>query len=435
MSIWSIIVAVLMLGLLAMIHECGHFFAARLLKVPVQEFSIFVGPTLFSWKKNGVDYNIRLFPFGAFVLYTGMDLDDESPDENLFLLQPRWKRLIISLAGPFMNLLSGWILFCIIFSHSGYVSNRIQAPQEDSQLAATGAGAGDTLLSINGEKILTNLDVNYILSMIPDTDPVQMTFLSEENGSTYEVELVPKIEKAYRLGIIYDPMPVSDLGGLPIVDVSPDSNNGDPVLKVGDILLSINGVKLIDSDSFDAVRESMGETLSIELVRDGIEMEVKSVATMISDVGNPRGLRFAFGDDLSGVWRHSVTYPISYFKVAANTIRDMLTGKVRPQDTLSGPVELVSIVAEVVDSPRVDIGEKISQMGLLVGFISVAFTFSNMLPIPGLDGNALVLLLVEMVRGKRLSLRTESIINVVGLVFLLLLMGFVLFSDIFKLLN
>ena len=108
MSLQSIIICILGLGILAAVHEIGHFIVARLLKIKVYELSVFVGPKLFSWKRNDIEYYIRLIPLGAYVRFSEIDeetgeLKDDNP-ENL-INQARWKRLLVSLAGPAMNVI------------------------------------------------------------------------------------------------------------------------------------------------------------------------------------------------------------------------------------------------------------------------------------------------------------------------------------------
>ena len=100
MSIWSIVVAILMLGLLVTVHELGHFWVARLLKIKAYEVSIFVGPKLVDWRKNDVEYSIRALPFGAYVRFTDFDENGNvvvSDDPDLLINSPRWKRLLVAL--------------------------------------------------------------------------------------------------------------------------------------------------------------------------------------------------------------------------------------------------------------------------------------------------------------------------------------------------
>ena len=431
MSVWSILLAVLVLGILAAFHETGHFFVAKWLKVKVEEFSVFVGPSLVSWKRKGVDYHIRLFPFGAYVRYKGMEEESDTEDPDMFLNQPRWKRLVVSLAGPFTNFLLGMAIFAVIFSQFGYGSTRVAAAPEGSQLHMAGVGEGDRILFANGKRILTGMDLSYLLSMITDTQSLDFVMESMGTGERYTAALTPKIAKKYRLGFTYSGG-TDENGGYTILEVDPASNEGSPVLEIGDSILSVNDIPVTDPDFSMAIAESRGEDLRVRLIRDQVDMEVKMRATAF-DTGNPRGISLLSGHDFRGIMEQSLYYPVSYFRLTFSILGDMFSGRVAPEDTLSGPLGVMTVVSEVVDTKETDTGVKVEQMGILSGVISVALAFSNMLPIPGLDGNSLVLLLIEMVRGKKLSLRAEGVINAIGFVCLILLAGLALFSDIFRL--
>ena len=114
----SIVVVLIMLGVLATLHELGHFWMARLLKIKVFEVSIFVGPKLLKWKHKDVDFSLRMIPIGAYVRFSEIDEEGkavESKDPDLLLNQPRIKRLLVALAGPTMNLCLGILIFLIMF--------------------------------------------------------------------------------------------------------------------------------------------------------------------------------------------------------------------------------------------------------------------------------------------------------------------------------
>ena len=437
MSIFSILIAIVVVGIIAALHETGHFLVAKWLGVKVEEFSIFVGPSLFSWKRNGVEYYIRLIPIGAYVRYKGMDLEDQSDtDPDMFFNQPRWKRFLIAIAGPLTNVLTGMLIFLIYFSVSGnFASNRIGILRPDTQLAQTAAKAGDEIISVNGKKYFADLELGYIAEMVGDTNPLSMTLRSRETEELYEIILEPEMVMQYRLGITYkytyeDPPYEKRI----IESVEDYSNNGNPVLKKNDAVLAINGVLIADSDLFtEEVRSSAGAPLHVKIIRDGKEMELEMVANSVETVKYGRGFVLERGYGFAESVRQSLLYPISIVRVSIASIGDMIGGRVKPTEVIAGPVGIVGAVSDVVDNPDADAGVKIDFIINFAGVISIALFFSNMLPIPGLDGNAMVLMLVEMVRGKKLSLKTETIINVVGFVCILALVGFALYSDIFRL--
>ena len=215
MSIWSIIVALLMLGLLVTVHELGHFWVARLLKIKAFEVSIFVGPKLVDWRRNNVEYSIRALPFGAYVRFTDYDEKGNvvvSDDPDLLVNSPRWKRLLVALAGPLMNMILGVLIFSVMFCISGYATLTVGNIINESQLAdvylsgETPFEIGDTIVRVNGDRVFTAYDYMYETeSGIPAVEPVTLTLRSRATGDLYDVQLIPSIEQRPMIGIVHYP--------------------------------------------------------------------------------------------------------------------------------------------------------------------------------------------------------------------------------------
>ena len=434
MSVESIIICILGLGILAAVHEIGHFIVARILKIKVYELSIFVGPKLFSWKRKDVEYYIRLIPIGAYVRFSEYDeetgeLKDDNP-ENL-INQARWKRLLVSLAGPFMNVVLGIIIFMICFSNFGFLSLRQDVIVPETQMAETRVEMGDVLLKMNGTRVYTQMDVSYELSKINNIDEVELEYRSAKNGEVYKVTLKPTITEQYMLGITHY-ADLDENGGWEITSVDERQNGYNPVIKVGDSVLSVGGVDVSDPAIADVVKESQGGELAVVLIRDGVEMTV-SMKTVMVETSNYRGLYLQDGKGIWECFREAVLFPISFMRISIDSLAQVFAGKVAAYDVVSGPVGIASVVSDVVDAPKVSRTVKLETLLLLAGGISTGLAFTNMLPIPGLDGNAIVLTVVEMIRGKKLSRKAEQVINVIGFVMIIALVVFALVSDIIRL--
>lgn len=163
----SIIFAILAFGLIILIHELGHFVAAKLSGVLVLEFSIGMGPKLFSFKKGETDYSIRILPIGGFVQMYGesegdeVDIDDKRALSNKSPLI----RFIVFFAGAFMNLVLAVTIFTVITMNFGYTTTLIDDVIKDSPAYEAGIEKGDTLLSLNGRKLLTPDDLTMGIAM------------------------------------------------------------------------------------------------------------------------------------------------------------------------------------------------------------------------------------------------------------------------------
>ncbi len=445
-SFWSILTVILMLGVLVTIHELGHFWMACFLKIKAYEVSIFVGPKLFSWKRKGVDYAIRALPFGAYVRFTDYDEQGNpiiSDDPELLINQKRWKRLLVAVAGPFMNAVLGILIFAVMYTATGFTSLKIGPAFEGTQLydavqSCDEYSKGDTILSINGDKVFTYLDVFYELDKgVRDDQEMVLTLRSQQTGKKYDITLVPELTTRPMLGITFYMENIEEIGGWEIVAVDAEQNNGNPILKEGDILLAVDGKSVIDKD-FDVYFEGLtdGDTMLLTFDRDGVIMEEECVKTMITTT-NDRGVRLISYDvksagDFGLALQSAVMMPCTIGNITFKAIGDVFQGEEEVYNMVSGPVGVTSVVSDVVDDEKDTLAVKIITVIQLAGIISIGLVYTNMLPIPGLDGVQVLLIVVEMVIGHKLSEKSEKVINVVGFVMLIALMIFALTSDIIR---
>ncbi len=435
-----------MLGLLVTVHELGHFWMACFLKIKAYEVSIFIGPKLFSWKRKGVDYSIRALPFGAYVRFT--DFDDqgnaiESDDPELLINQKRWKRLLVAIAGPFMNAVLGVLIFAIMNCVSGYTSLNIGPVSEGTQLAAAVTADSpyqmeDRIVKVNGDRVFTYLDFFYELDNgVREDQEMVLTLRSAETHELYEITLVPELTTRPMLGITYSLDTIEEYQGWEIYAVSEQQNGGNPILKEGDILREIDGKPVIDED-FEEYFANLteGDTMHLTFERDGEIMEEDCLKTMIT-VANSRGVRLIAYDiksakDFFGAVKTAAMMPATIGNITVRAIGDVFEGEEEVYNMVSGPVGVTSVVSEVVDDQNDTLAIKIVSVIQLAGIISIGLVFTNMLPIPGLDGVQVILIIVEMVIGHKLSKKSETVINGIGFVMLIALMIFAFASDIIR---
>lgn len=151
-TIWTVIAAILIFCILIFVHELGHFITAKLLKIRVHEFALGMGPKLFSKQKGETLYSVRVFPIGGFCALEGEDTSSE--DDRALSNKPAWVKLIVLVAGSFMNILLGFILLLLMFG----TAKQIAVPQvatvaAESAAEACGVLPGDEILKINGKSI------------------------------------------------------------------------------------------------------------------------------------------------------------------------------------------------------------------------------------------------------------------------------------------
>ena len=177
MSIWLILLAIFLFGLLILIHELGHFLMARLFRVTVHEFAIGMGPKLFSKvsEKSGTRYSIRALPIGGFVSMEGEDEETDPDSEGSLNSKPVWQRMIITAAGAFMNLLAGLLIMAVlVVGSSSLGGTRVAQFRDNASSEACGLQVNDEILKIGGRNVHVATDLAYAV-MHDGREPVSVT--------------------------------------------------------------------------------------------------------------------------------------------------------------------------------------------------------------------------------------------------------------------
>ena len=188
----SIVFAILLFSFLIFIHEFGHFAAAKLSGVQVNEFAMFMGPAICKWRRGETQYSIRSIPIGGYCAMEGENGDSDNP--RAFHKAAWWKRLIILLAGSFMNFLTGVLIIAIVLSCSaGYVDTKIETVESWSTLAGeNGLMPGDRILEINGKAVRIYEDFTLETSFLADGN---YELVVERNGQEVTLTDVPMIRQ------------------------------------------------------------------------------------------------------------------------------------------------------------------------------------------------------------------------------------------------
>ena len=172
-----IILAILLFGLLILVHELGHYLTARLFGVAINEFSIGMGPKIFSWtsKKTAIAYSLRALPIGGYVSMAGED--EESDNPNAFDKKPVWQRMIITVAGSASNLLLAFVvMFVLVASTPQLGSTQISKFRDGAVSPSYDLQVGDVITEINGNKVHISRELGYYISRY-GTEPVDITLM------------------------------------------------------------------------------------------------------------------------------------------------------------------------------------------------------------------------------------------------------------------
>lgn len=210
-----VLIAIVLLGVIIIVHELGHFAVGRLCGIGVVEFSVGFGPKLFGWKRKGIDYSIRVLPFGGYCKFVGED--DDNPSPNAMNQMPVWKRFLTVFAGPAMNFvlayLAAVVMLCMFY---GTVEPRIETVVADMPAAEAQLQPGDVVVAANGTDISCDADGAAVLrGIIRESESVELTVL--RNGEAVTATLVPELvvtdeatgETARQIGVTFGIQPIS----------------------------------------------------------------------------------------------------------------------------------------------------------------------------------------------------------------------------------
>ena len=189
-TVYPILIAILFFELIIIIHEGGHFVAARLMKIKVNEFSIGMGPKLIQLKKGDTKYTLRLILFGGYCAMEGES--EDSDDENSFAKKKVWQRFFVVVAGALMNLILGFLVIVIMLSSGSLIGTTEIAKFDDKAVSSATLKQGDIIKSIDGMRVYTSTDVTTGLSRSGD-DTLDMTVLRD--GKTLDLKVKFNMEK------------------------------------------------------------------------------------------------------------------------------------------------------------------------------------------------------------------------------------------------
>jgi len=205
----SILIAIVGLGVLVVLHEGGHFLAARLCGMRVERFSIGFGPTLLGFKRGGTTYQIAPIPLGGFVQITGLNPNEDFDrnDPYVFPNRPRWMRLFTIIAGPLANYLTAFVIMLLVFTILGVPlpskTERVVDVEPKSAAALAGVRGGDVIAKANGRAISSEHTIRDEIKLTAGA-PLPLEIVRD--GKPVQVTLTPREKSAgqYQIGVFID---------------------------------------------------------------------------------------------------------------------------------------------------------------------------------------------------------------------------------------
>ena len=425
------------ISILVILHELGHFWAARAFGIKVEKFYLFFdawGKKLYSKKIGDTEYGIGWLPRGGYVKIAGMI--DESMDKEAmkqpaqsweFRSKPAWQRLIVMIGGVVMNVLTGIFIFAMITYHYGeksLLNSSVKHGVVPSKYAEEiGFKLGDKIVTINGKEIKYFSDALNIDAILGENTIYQI----DRNGEKIEIKLPKNFTKRFseeekenffapRFTFYVD-------------QIVPNNGAEKAGIKVNDKFIKVDTTSFLFFDEFQKLlKQHAGSKTAFTLLRgtDTIKLEIAVDKDGKIGIGKePNDFQY---DSIQYGFFQSIPMGV---KRAGETISlqikgwgKIFNGDIPANKAVQGPIGIAKFYG----------GEWIwSKFWLLTALISLGLAFMNILPIPALDGGHVVLLIIEMIIGRPLNDKWMERIQTVGMVILLTLMVLIFGNDIWQL--
>jgi regulator of sigma E protease len=446
--ITTIVSFVIVIGILILIHEFGHFLVARLTGVGVERFSIGFGPVLLRWRGKETEYCLSAIPMGGYVKMMG----EENPLEGgatlaydprkAFALKPLWARFLIVFAGPGMNLVLAVVIAAGVLMTVGRpVWPAVVGRVVDGGPAATaGLKSGDTVTAVNGTPAKHWEDIDKAVAA-SEGRPVKLDI--SRGGVTRAVTVTPQ-RRTVEDPLLKESRTVWDVGAGPqsiphITSVAPGSPAAEGGLKPGDVVMAVAGQRVYTAEELvQAIRMRPRQPLPLTIVRDGKPMTITVTPNAEKDKG-PNGETIEVGRIQAGiasktdmyltdnpalaVW-HGAVWTKDMTVVTVKGLWKLVVGTI-DRSNIGGPIQIASMAGQQAK-------EGFGPLAMFTAIISINLAVLNLLPVPMLDGGHLFFFVIEAVLGRPLSLKKREAAQQLGFVLLMMLMVYALYNDLVR---
>jgi regulator of sigma E protease len=432
----------IVLGIMVLVHETGHFLMAKLCGIRVEVFSIGFGKRLVGFKRGDTDYRICLLPLGGYVKMSGDNPGEHATDPGDFNAHPRWQRVLIALSGPFANFLLAIALMTVGYMLHNEVQEFITGPATTDYIAAntpaarTGIHSGDTILHYStienptweqvGVRSLLNLNHAVSFSFMHDGHRTDTEIFVENKGDAESFSLD-------KLGLV----PRMQAIPIQVKALEPNMPAAKAGLQPGDRIATIDGLYLRSVDSLlTYLQDQAGKPAALVVERNGATLPL-TVTPQFADIGNgTKDYRLGFQAVPPPVKVQQLPFgqafveSVKFNKKNASLIFEVLHGMVTRHVSMravSGPIGIGQQVHEAVGMPG-----WMPIIGIMA-YISVNLGIFNLLPIPILDGGMILFLVIESIIRRDVDQTIKERVYQVAFVCIVLFAAFIIFNDISKL--
>jgi len=424
------------LGIMILVHEFGHYAAAKLFGVRVEVFSIGFGKRLLGFRRGDTDYRVSLIPLGGYVKMTGENfMEERSGEPYEFMSHPRWQRFVIAIAGPAMNLILAVGLLTAVFMMRYEHPLALDRPAvvgsiiENSAAAKADFQPGDRIVQIDGVKNPVWEDVLRKV-LLSANQPLHVQV--DRNGQLLDKTITPAAVGPDQTG--------GETGWVPMQpNIVTSVEKGNPAekagIKVGDEITALNGEKTRTTEHMIRMLQANKKApVKVTVLRDGQEMNFDVTPMLdrhedgteqyrIGIASNPMHVdKLPFGEALA----KSVEENRKNSMLVFDLVGKMLQRKVSVKQ-MSGPIGIARASGEAAKQPGW------APLMYLMAMVSLQLGLFNLFPFPILDGGMILMLAIEGIRRKDISLSVKERVYQVAFVLLVLFAALVIFNDIAKL--
>ena len=423
----TLIAFLFVLGVLIFVHELGHFLAARRHGVRVLTFSLGFGPKILKVTRGDTEYCVSAIPLGGYVKMAGENPEDPrsgQPDE--FLSKSKWQRFQILFAGPAMNIILAVVVLAFVLSQGAEIFVYMDQPPvigavlPDSPAAQAGVRRNDRILTVAGRAVPTWEDLLIEIITRPNRD-VGVTLLRD--GATVSTTVRPVGEGKYEIG---------NIGVLPDINPVVDSVIAGDIaeqagFKAGDVVLAINGERVVTAGQFRQVVGRVGERDTQFTIRRGDQqLDLRATPKNRGD-GAKVGLyisdpRKSFKPGPLEAVRMSVQQNIKSSGLIFRTLAGLFTGATSVRQ-LQGPVGIAQLSGEAAQQDFIALLSLMAMLSINLGIL-------NLMPVPVLDGGHILIMALEGIARRDFSMQVKEKMLLAGFVVLMMLMVTVIYNDL-----